>query len=114
MDKKEVAEKLLDSLKMVSAIEKCIDSDYEVSNDADIIISVNTIDKIVSQYDFNSVSEILFSEIIKEFNVREPVEILYKAMGPIYEVLNNLIGNDDEENLIFDIDNLEKSITRNL
>lgn len=109
MNKKEIAQKLLDSLKMLEIISNIVYSDYHATTDYDMIIAVNGFDKTVSKYNYNSVTEILFSELQKVFEVNEPVEIFDKAREPIFDSLNSLLGNDDEDKY-FDFGYLERLI----
>jgi hypothetical protein len=112
MNKKEIAIKLLDSLKMLETISNYVYLDYSEESPYNMIISVNGLDKTVSKYNSSSVSEILFYELQKTFNVSEPVCVFDKAREPIYHVLNDLLGNDAEidEDEYYDLNYLEQMI----
>lgn len=112
MNKKEIALKLLDSLKMLEIVSNHVYLDYMEESPYNMIIAVNGDDKTVSKYHYNSVSEILFCDLQKKFNVSEPVCVFDKAREPIYDVLNTLLGNDSEidEDEYFDLNYLEEMI----
>ena len=112
MTKKEIALKLLDSLKMLETISNYVYLDYTEESPYSMIIAVNGDDKTVSKYNCNSVSEVLFCELQQTFNVSEPVCVFDKAREPIYRVLNDLLGNDAEidEDEYYNLNYLEKMI----
>lgn len=110
MNKKEMALKLLENLRMSERIVGIVIEDYDNVDPTEMIIHIDTKSKTVSQFNHNSLSQNLFRGLQKEFNVKEPVEVFYKANEPIYYLLNSLLGTNSDEDICFDLDRLEEMI----